>query len=339
MPEAAVHETTVQKIIDSQPKPRADVTVVTPDNHEAYVTTQLAKDRPAVEPAPEPVADSPEAKAAEELKKVEAEKKAKETPPDEEIDHPDKGKKGKLQERFSDLTEKRKAAEAKAEREAAAARDALARAEAAERRAKELADKYEPPKSDTLGPKPEPAQFTDVAEFGKALEDWTADKTRRDDAQKKAETEANERRARIGKAWDEQQETTRKELPDYDKKLAESTAEVSDLARDAIVESPIGTKILYHLADHPEVADAWKKMTGMQVLKEIGKLEVSLGGDKKAAPEAPKPAPVEISRAPAPIAPLNGGGTPVLKLSGNQEVPKNWTYDDWKKARQAGHIQ
>ena len=80
------------------------------------------------------------------------------------------------------------------------------------------------------------------------------------------------------------------------------------------------------------------------MLKEVGKLETALAKGAKAEAKADKAAAsqhtaTEISRAPAPISPLNGGGDPVVRLSGHQAVPANMTYEDWKAARKAGKIR
>src|SRR4051812_42104694 len=96
------------------PETKPGVRVVTNENFDAYV-------REVMPPKPdEKAVETPEAKAAAELAKVEAEKaervaaekKAKDAE-GEEIDHPDEGKKKGINERFSKITADKKAAEAK----------------------------------------------------------------------------------------------------------------------------------------------------------------------------------------------------------------------------------
>lgn len=337
MSEPVVTETTVRAIIDNQPKPRPDAVVVTNENFGDYVAKQL-----------NPVDESPEAKAAAEAEKVEAEKKerlAKAKKPDakaepaEEIDHPDKTKKEKLNERFSEITQARKAAEAKA-----LAAEATAKAEREARAAIEdernaLRAKYEPPKSDELGPEPEFSQFTDQVEYSKAIKEWVALKTRKEDAARAAAEAQKHERERISKEWAERETEIRKEVADYDEIVGASTVRVSDQLRDAIFESEVGPKLRYHLATNPEVAENLAKMTVGRMLKEVGRIEASLM--EKPAPKTelkvvPKS---EISKAPAPITPLSGSGEPVLRLSGHQEVPKNLTFEDWKRMYMAGQIK
>ncbi len=346
MNQAAVQETTVEKIIQpTAPAPKGaklDAVVVTGENFDAYVDKALGK--PAAE-EPAPVADSPEAMAAAELKKIEDDKaaKAKKTAEEnEEIDHPDKSKKERLNGRFSELTKARKDAEAKAEANAKAASEAQARADAAENERNLLRAKYEPPKSDELGPKPELAQFTDANEWGKALEDWTATKTLKDEATKAATVRAEAERTATAKAWTERVEAHKKANPDFEAKIAAAPVNVSDQARDAILRSDVGPQILEHFADHPEEAVALGKLTVPEMLYSLGKLAGTLGGSVKkeaAKGNGATQQTVEISKAPAPISPLGSGGGGVVKLNGSSEVPKNWTFEDYKRARQAGQIQ
>ncbi len=346
MPE--VRETSVAEITaqpHNQPKAEArgaaaDAIVLTNENFEAHVDKLLGKEETPAHAA----AESPEAKAAEELKRVEKEKAeriAKEK--GEEIDHPDKKKKGELNERFSELTKARKEAEAKAQAETEARTAAEQKAEQAAREAAELRAKYEPPKSDDIGPEPQPDQFADAREYGKALKDWTAESVRIEDAKKarvEQQTREQETRAREFKA---REEAVRKEVPDYDKKLAEATVTLSDQMASEVRGSDVGPQILLHFAEHPEVAAEMGKMTIAGMLKAFGRLEATLQKTQAKAPAGEKVVPIrreaEISQAPAPISPLSGGGEAPLRLSGSQEVPKNMSYEDWKAARKAGRIK
>lgn len=347
-PEAQVVETSVDKIVREQVKARggrSDVKVVVPENFGAFVDEKLGK--------PEVV--DPEAKAKEELTKVEAEKAArlakekegkKDDEQDEEIDHPDETKKKGLSERFSKLTADRKAAE---EREKKAAEEARAAREARDRaqdEARQLREKYEPAKPDELGPKPARAQFTSDDDFEKELMDWTADKTRMEDATKAEQERQARQAAETAKAWQERQAALRKEMPDYDDRIKNSDVKVSNEVRDAILDSEVGPRILVHLAENPDVATKIGEMTVTRALKEIGRLEAQFGdkggdkGEKKeTAKETTKTALAEISKAPAPISPLKGAGTPVVSLSGNDEVPASMNYETWKALRKAGKIK
>jgi hypothetical protein len=157
--------------------------------------------------------------------------------------------KPKVHLRFSELTEQRKQAEADAAKARDDAKAARERAELAERQAAELRAKYEPPKPDELGPKPTRTQFTTDEDFSLALEDWAGEKAVR-------ERDAKDAQAKIEQAWNTRQAATKAELADYDAVIAAgANLVVSNQVRDAIVESDVGPKILYHLAKNP----AWWK--------------------------------------------------------------------------------
>ena len=163
---------------------RAPITTVTSENFEEYVDQQLGTANP-----------DPEEQAEEAMQEIE-EKKATEEKTSTANDEPKEGDtqgskvffKGKwvgkhdFQYRLHVQTEaKTKEADTKiAAAEALVKQEKEAR-EAAERTASELKNKYEPPKTDEVGPEPQPEQFQDLNEYKAAIKDWTAQKTRRDD--------------------------------------------------------------------------------------------------------------------------------------------------------------
>ena len=325
--------TTVSEIVNNQPE---RITVVTNENFSEYVDKQLGVD---------PVKEA-EAEAA----RVEEEKAARiaaeEDPAAEFVDEtgdtePEKrkGKKEKLNERFSELTAKRKEAEEKAAQAAQTAREAQERAEAVQRERDELRAKYEPPKTDELGAKPELAQFQTTADFEKALEDWTSDKIRIEDGKKRAEEQSRKQAEDAKKAWDANLKAAKEKHADFDSVMAAAQDKIkfSDEAREAIFESNMGPEILRYYA-LPENHDASVKLGEMTVkgmLKEIGRLEEKLADKPQSKAEVRA---AEMSKAPPPITPLKGGSAAVGTLNGYDEVPKNMSYDDWKKWRQAGKI-
>ena len=107
---------------------------------------------------------------------------------------------------------------------------------------------------------------------------------------------------------------------------------VSDAIRDTILESDVGPKILYHLAENEELA---KKIAGLSeraALKEIGKLEARF---ERTEPEVK---PVKKSNAPAPVTPLKAvSGVADVKL----DTDGKWygSYAEWKAARKAGKVR
>lgn len=295
---------------------------VTSETAEAFYNERLG--------GPEPV-ENPEA-APDAKVDAKPDPKPEETPVEEEAEHK---KNPRLQKRFSELTEARKRAEALAEQTAATLRAEREAREAAERRAAELQQKYEPPKPDEIGPEPQLSQFTDTNEYAQALKEWSADKALRDKAAEEAQARETEENAKRVKAWQERQTEARKTLTDYDAKIAASNVKVSNPLRDAIIESDVGPQLLYHLSENPDVAERLNKLSTASALRELGKLEAKLGGGAEPVKVEQKPTtPVaEISKAPAPITPLKGSSAidtvDTSKLS----------YQDWKKRRMAGKIK
>lgn len=285
----------------------------------------------------------PEEDAKEAATKLEAEKKA---PKEGDIEGKRVFFKGKWTDKhdFSyrlhvKTEEATKEANAKAAAAEARVKTLADEKEAAERRESELKAKYEAPKGD-LGPEPQPEQFSDVKEYAKAIKDWTKEQAIREHTEKQSKEFQEAEKARTVKEWEERQAKAKTEIPDYAKKIQASGVKVSDQMRDAIVESEVGPQILYHLAEHPEIAESMGKMTVGRMLREFGKLEAIVGGQGKPVAKSEETVKeVELSQAPAPITPLRGVNAPVGVLHGHDEVPKNMSYDQWKKKWQKGEIK
>jgi hypothetical protein len=292
---------------------------------------------------PEPAAAA-DTKAAEPAKESEAKPGAasvgSETDGEQDSQHPDPEKRQKLNLRFSELSKQRDTEKARADKAESEAKTAREARELAERQAAELRAKYEPPKPDELGPRPQRAQFVNDEEHAKALEEWATDKANRDRDQR----EANQR---LAASWKEKQDALRAELPDFDAVLAKgANLEVSKEVREAILESEHGPAIVYHLSDNPEFVQALKAKTVTAALREIGKLEATQPWKSKAvkpAPakaDAPKPdaAATEISRAPAPISPLKAtADVPATPVDSDGEF--HGTFQQWKEGRKKGTIK
>ncbi len=278
---------------------------------------------------------------------VESGKEASAKPAETEADeqHPDPEKKQRINQRFSDLTKQRDEAKATAEKATAEAKEAREAKAKAEERAAELRAKYEPPKRDDLGPKPERNQFNNEAEHENALVEWAGDKAVR-------EREQKETVARQNRQWNERLAAQKAEMPDYDAVVGPSTLEVSDPVRDAIYESDVGPKILHHLAQNPELVAQLKTLhLGKQYAAEMrlfGKMEAKLEAAKpEAKPAGEKEAPVkpavaakeiEVSRASAPISPIRTASvaaeTPLVDSKGEF----HGTAAQWRAARKAKQI-
>ena len=204
-----------------------------------------------------------------------------------------------------------------------------------EARSAPKAAKAEP---DELGPEPKPEAFNDMFEYAKALAEYTADKKLMERERAETERKAQEARAEFEQNWAKRVDSVRKELPDFDEMIQSSEVSVSDPVRDAIMESDVGPKILYHLAENPDFAAELGKKTVTAALREIGKLEVRFEKreEKTAAPS--KPEAVKSTRAPAPISPIRGA---ISTGENNVDANGNFhgTFAQWKAARQARKIR
>ena len=233
-------------------------------------------------------------------------------------------KPNKLEKRFSDITKQREMARQEAERE-------RQRASELEARLKELEAKISP--KPNLDEEPKPDQFQDAFEYAKALAEFSTEKALKQRDQQEVERRQAEERAKTFEAWNKRQAEIKAELPDYDDMIASSEVVVSDQVRDAIFESDVGPRILYHLAENPEIAEKLGKMSTLGALREIGKLEARL---EKAPQEEVKP--VVKSNAPKPISPIRASSAATdTNVDSNGEF--HGTYQQWKEQRQAKKIR
>lgn len=251
---------------------------------------------------------------------------------DDEKEQKQEHKSSKLQERFSKLTQQREEARQELQREKQA-REAL------EARLKALEDAGKPQEEAKLDPnaKPDPAAFTDAFEYAEKLAEWSAKQALAQRDKQEKEKAENEARQKIATAWNERVTAAKTEMPDYDEVIASSDVVVSDAVRDAILDSDIGPKLIYHLAENEELAKRIQGMSDSKALRELGKLEAML--EKKPEPEKkeePAQKPV-VSKAPAPIEPIRNGSVMENKINSNGEF--TGTPAEYRALRRAGKIK
>ena len=242
----------------------------------------------------------------------------------------------KIERRFSEITKQREAAKAEAQKEREA-REAL------EARLKDLEAKMNPQQAqaepDVIGPKPKPEQFNDMFEYAEALAEYTAEQKLMERDKAEADRKAAEQRAQFEKNWADRVNAAKSELPDFDDMIQSSEVAVSDPVRDAIMESDVGPRILYHLAENPEFAQELGKKSVISALREIGKLEARFEKATTSAEDEPEVKTTAVkSKAPAPISPIRGA---ISKTENNVDADGNFhgTYQQWKAARQNRRIR
>jgi len=287
--------------------------VLTSENSAEFYANKLGladrNDDVAVEDTPEPS----------EVKN-QSEPEAEQSKPTEE-----KKQNPKLEKRFSELTKQREQAKAEAQAE-------RQQREAVEARLRALEQQAAPQQAQSIDREPQPGQFQDAFEYAKALAQYSTEKALQQRDQQEANKKANEERQKVIQSWSTKLDKVKAEIADYDEIVSTADVVVSDDIRDSILESDVGPRILYHLAEDLEYAQKLARMPTRKALIEIGKLE-KLYEKSEAKTET-----VAKSRAPAPIRPLKAG-------NGQADIPINssgefhGTYQSWKEARRAGKIR
>ena len=230
----------------------------------------------------------------------------------------------KLEKRFSELTKQREQAKAEAQSE-------RQQREALETRLRAL-EQQAVPQVQNNDLEPQPGQFQDAFEYAKALAQYSTEKALNERDQQEANRKANEERQKVIQSWSEKLEKVKADMPDYDDIVSTANVVVSDDIRDSILESDVGPRILYHLAEDLEYAQKLAQMPTRKALIEIGKLE------KLYERTETKAEPVVKSKAPAPIRPLRAT-TGVADIPINSSGEFHGTYQAWKEARRAGKIR
>jgi hypothetical protein len=266
----------------------------------------------AVEDTPEPVAEEEQSEPKEAEKEANQEGERKQNP--------------KLEKRFSEITKQREEARQEAQRERQARVDLEQRLAALEQQRQ--------PQAINVDQEPQPSQFSDAFEYAKALAEFSTERALAERDRQVAQAREQEAQQKIIQSWAQKVQEAKAELPDFDDLVASSDVVVNNAVRDAILESDVGPKILYHLAENNDLAKKIASLSPNAALREIGRLEARF----EAKPETKQTAPLVRSKAPAPIQPIRGGqGQPDVPMSANGEW--HGSYQAWKLARKAGKIR
>lgn len=267
------------------------------------------------------LADEPTTEAIVPVETQTSEPEAKDEPKATEEQKPNK-----LEKRFSDITKQREQARQEAERE-------RTRASELEARLKELESQLQPKQVDDGKPRPE--QYSDAFEYNEALTEYKINQRMEQKEREAEQARLQEQKLIQAKTFAERELAVRAELPDYDDMIASSDVMISDQVKDAILESDIGPKIIYHLAENPEIAEKINKMSLVNALKEVGKIEARLEKVPESKAEVKA---VEVSKAPRPISPLKS-------MSASGEVPMdsngnfNGSFRQFREMRKQGKIR
>lgn len=237
----------------------------------------------------------------------------------------------KLEKRFSELSKQREAARQDADRERQA-REVL------EARVRDLESQANPKKSDEPDPKPNPAQFNDALEYAEALAEWTTDRRMRERDQAELARKAQEEQSRMRQEFQKRLDVAKQEMPDYEEMIASSDVAVSQPVTDAIIESDVGPKVLYYLAENPDFTRALAEKSITAQLRAIGRLEAKFEKSEPAPKQSVKEPVAKRSNAPAPINPLRAASN-ASDITLDADRAFHGTYQQWKSARSAGKIR
>ena len=237
----------------------------------------------------------------------------------------------KLEKRFTKQREE-------ARKEAAKEREAR---ESLESRIKELEGRAEPkPVEENV--KPSPSQFNDAFEYAEALAEWSAENALLNRDKAEAERKIQDERQQVIKSWNDRLVNVKADLPDYDEMIASAAdITVNDAIRDAMLESEQGPRILYHLAENPELAEKLNTLSTVSALREIGKLEAKFEASetpKDAKTDAETKPSIARSKAPAPISPIKTSSA-VADVGVGSDGEFHGTYQQWRESRKAGKIR
>jgi len=287
--------------------------VLTSENAAEFYANRLglaeSESEPVAVEEAEPVAEEEQSEPKEAEKEANQEGERKQNP--------------KLEKRFSEITKQREEARQEAQRERQARVDLEQRLAALEQNRQ--------PQPVSVDQEPQPSQFSDAFEYAKALAEFSTERALAERDRQVAQAKEQEAQQKIIESWAQKVQAAKAEMPDFDDMVASSDVVVNNAVRDAILESDVGPKILYHLAENNDLARKIAGLSPNAALREIGKLEARFEKTEQIAP-------VVRSKAPTPIQPIRGGqGKADVPISANGEF--HGSYQAWKAARKAGKIR
>jgi hypothetical protein len=175
---------------------------------------------------------------------------------------------------------------------------------------------------------PKPGDFKTVGEYTRALVKYEAKKAGETGKAQAEQSKQQEHANEIVSAFVKRQDEFKAATPDYEDVVGGTDLIVPDIAKQYLIESEVGPQLAYHLAKNPDEVTRLKKLSPSRCVAELGKLETKF--EKAAAPAKADAAPAkEISKAPAPISPLEGKETTVNK------DPSQMTFQELRAFREA----
>lgn len=204
--------------------------------------------------------------------------------------------------------------------------EAEARAKMLEERLSTLEQRqYQPPPQRQPADDGEPTidKFDNFDQYVAAKAAWIAERkinetlTARERAQM-AEREAAER-AKTADSWNKRIAQATAEMPDFEDVIASSDVPMTAAMQQAIMESDVGPRLAYHLANNPDEAYRIAQMSPTSAIRALGRIEAQL--------ESGKTTTKTVSSAPEPVKTVGGRAT--AKVDPDKLSPEEWV--KWRR--------
>lgn len=188
-------------------------------------------------------------------------------------------------------------------------------------------------------PEPDIKKYSDYDKFNRDLVRWEIRQSQRQ-AAAEAENRAQQEQARaVVNTWQQRVSAASAKNPDYEAVAFNSSLPITGTMGDAIMRSEIGPDVLYHLGANPSEAERISKLSPIDQVREIGKLEVKLTPSPAAESsdeDEPTPKQQAISKAPPPIPRPAGSGT---KSTPSLRSLEGISQSEYRALRESGKLR
>lgn len=163
---------------------------------------------------------------------------------------------------------------------------------------------------------PKMADFSDIAEYGKAMREYGEKKTAKEVAEKQTQERNRKFTQDLTSQWASQAAKGEVEFDDFEEVVGD--LKPTSPWAVALMQEENGYKIAHYLGTHPREAEKIISLDPYAQVREISKLSIKL--------QAPPPAQAKPSKAPPPIAPVTG--TAEIK---KDEIRPNQPFEEYIK--------
>jgi hypothetical protein len=192
------------------------------------------------------------------------------------------------------------------------------------------APKVEPSSPAAADGKPKPDSFETHAEYVEALTDWKTEQAFKKRDQSLAQSQVQIEQAKKVKSYVEKRDAFKASNPDFDEVMEDvADIQVPASVQELLLSSDNGPELAYELAKNRDELARICKLAPLAAARELGRLE------SKLSPASPgKKQEQKITKAPAPLAPVKGGGTASIPKT-LDEAAKSDDFATYKKLREA----